>query len=46
MSQEDQLTTNFLPLIDYTICFLQDRFEQMRTMGAIFDFHCNQKDLG
>ena len=45
MSQRDQLTTNFLPLIDYAKCFLQDRFEQKHTVGTIFDFHCNQKDL-
>ena len=46
MSQEEQLTTNFfLPSIDYAICFLKDRFEQMHTVDAIFDFLRNQENL-
>ena len=46
MSQEDQLKANFfLPLTDHAICCLIDRFEQMRTVGAIFDLFYNQENL-
>ena len=46
MSQEDQLGGNFfLPTIDYALCCLMDRFEQMGTVAAIFDFLCNHENL-
>ena len=46
MSQEDQLKENFfLPLIDHEICCLIDCFEQIPTVGAIFNFHSNQENL-
>ena len=32
-------------MIDRAICFLKDRFEQMHTVDAIFDFLSNQKNL-
>ena len=46
MSQEDQFKANvFLPLIDHAICCLIDRFEQMHTVSAVFDFLYNQENL-
>ena len=46
MSQEDQLTTNFfLPLIDCAICYLIDRYEEMHTVGAVFNFLYNKKSI-
>ena len=46
MSQEGQFKANFfLSLIDHAICCLIDRFVQMHTTGAIFDFFCNQENL-
>ena len=44
--QEYQFKANFfLPLIDYAICCLKDRFEQMHGVGAIFSFFTSTKIL-
>ena len=46
MSPEEKFKANFfLPLMDHALSSLKERFEQMHTVGAIFNFLYNQESL-
>ena len=46
MSPEKKFKANyFLPLMDHALSSLNERFEQMHIVGAIFNFFYNQESL-
>ena len=46
VSPEENFKANlFLPLMDHALSSLKERFEQMHTVGAIFNFLYNQESL-
>ena len=46
LNSEEKFKANFfLPLMDHALSSLKERFEQMHTVGAIFNFLYNQESL-